>query len=262
MKLRIISEHGRGFDGSSSARERHGFSLVEVAIALGVVTLLLTTFLGVFGPAQKNIQRSLNIKDANRMKDALYKEMSVLRTSDQGAGGGALTGSFDKAFQMISSSHEQAKAVLLYQYKAQLTDNDDDGILPPYTGSDGIQGQDYVVETAVRSMTSGFLQSELAPGVIDGPVFVVKMTQLVKRSDGAALEAWQDGSGTLIAGITDSDNPGAKIAQSADYNKAAIAFKAEFYKLRSNAYNFVSGSNWDFGSLGNSVTDVNMAIRR
>jgi len=254
MKLLTFSPNKNNSLRPRRVRSRKGFSIVEVAIAMGVVTLLLTTFLGVFGPAQKNIQRALSTKDANRLKDALSNEMSILRSSDT-----AYTSSFDKAFKMIEKSHDSTKGVLMYQYKAIPLDDDNDGILPPFTGDDGIQGKDYIIQTAVRTLgvDDDKIEAELAPKVVDGPVFVVRMSQLIKDTANSAALTARDSSG-----ITDPDTPGSDITDSAMFPKAVIAFRAEFFKLSANKFGFVSSDNWDFDAVGNAVTEVNMAIRR
>jgi len=247
----------------SATKTRKGFSLVEVAIAMGVVTLLLTTFLGVFGPAQKNIQRALSTKDASRMKDTLSNEMSILRSSDT-----AFTSSFEKAFRMIESSHDKTSAVLMYQYRANPVDTDDDGILPAYDGVDGIQGRDYIIQTAVRTLGVDDTKIEAELQVVEGSVFVVRMTQLVRDPDSTAtkliLSAWADADDVPIAGITDPDDPGVDnfITDPDLYPKAVIAFSAEFFKISANKFGFINSDNWDFDKVGNALTEVNMAIRR
>lgn len=261
MKRLIFSKNKLNDKQPRRMRNRKGFSIVEVAIAMGVVTLLLTTFLGIFGPAQKNVQRALSTKDANRMKDTLQKEMSIFRPTD------GYISQFQKAVQMIYFSHDSTNAVLMYQYKAVPVDNNNDGILPPFTGDDGIQGRDYIIQTAVRRLgvDNARIQAELAPKVVDGPVFAVRMTQLVRDPASTAtnlvLSPWTDASGDPIQGITDPDAPGAQLNIN-NYPKAVIAFRAEFFKLSANKYGFVSSSNWDFEKVGNAVTEINMAVRR
>ncbi|MFT5906066.1 MAG: hypothetical protein ACI9E1_001671 [Cryomorphaceae bacterium] len=247
-------------------KSRKGFSIVEVAIAMGVVTLLLTTFLGVFGPAQKNIQRALSTKDASRMKDTLSNEMSILRPTEVTPSGPYST-SFEKAFRMIKESHDEAKAVLMYQYRADALADPTDGILPPYAGSDGIQGRDYIIQTAVRTLDVDAVKIKDELKVVDGPVFVVRMTQLVDNdaTDGQLiLTAWTE------AGVTNPDLPSAQLT-AATYPKAVIAFRAEFFKLSANKEGFIYGGKWTFESdtvpagkvsVGNALTEVNMAIRR
>jgi hypothetical protein len=260
----LFSSKNKQIDPTRLSSHR-GFSIVEVAIALGVVTLLLTTFLGVFGPAQKSIQRALSTKDANRMKDTLSNEMSILRSTDT-----AYSSSFEKAFAMIEGSHSKATAVLMYQYKATPVDDDDDGILPAYNATGGIQGRDYIIQTAVRTLgvDDTKIAAELIPSVVNGPVFAVRMTQLVDTDatdSQLILAAWAEADGTIKPGITDPDAPGTVITDSASYPKAVIAFRAEFFKLNSNQLGYVqstTSNSWNFDNIGNAATEANIAIRR
>lgn len=255
---------------SSPRRARKGFSIIEVAIAMGVVTLLMTTFLGVFGPAQKNILRTLSTKDANRMKDTLSNEMSVLRpteyASTSSSSSGKYKSSFDKAYSMIEGSHDKSSAVLMYQYKADPTaDGDNDGILDAYDDSGsggGIQGKDYIVQTAVRTLgiDDALIQEELAAEAVEGSVFVIRMSQLVKdttssTSDKLVLTA--SSSSTIV----DPDS-GSSVSGPDDYPKAVIAFRAEFFRLKSNNFQYIDSANWDFNTIGNAITEANMAVRR
>lgn len=249
----------------SKRKTRKGFSIVEVAIAMGVVTLLLTTFLGVFGPAQKSIQRALSTKDANRMKDALTNEMSILRPTEYATtsnpNSGKYKNSFDKAFWMISNSHDESKAVLIYQYKADPTaDSDNDGILDPYSGTDGIQGRDYTVQTAVRVLPDNkahvTIADELSANSVEGSVFVVRMTQLIKEPSSNLMELNDPGKISYYEGASKND-----AANSDAYLQAVIAFRAEFFRLNSNNYGYIE-NNLDFEKIGNAVTEVNMAVRR
>ncbi len=259
MKTKSFSNSSSSLHSCKSIIPK-GFSIVEVAIAMAVVTLLLTTFLGIFGPAQANIQRSLNTKDANRMKDALTNELSILRSTDS-----PLTNSFAKAFKYIGESHAKSTALIIFEYRAEAGADTTTGILPPYSGTSGIQGKDYVVQTAVRSLATpdrDTLKSELA--VVQGPVFVIRMTQLVDNDitdTNITLTPWVDGSGDPIVGVTDPDAPGTALAHDT-YPKAVVALRAEFFKLNANKYTFIDAGNWDFTNTGNALVEANIAIRR
>ena len=63
----------------SRVRNRHGFTLMETVIAIGVVAVLLTTFLAVFGPASAGIRRALSAQEAGRLTNSLERELSSLR---------------------------------------------------------------------------------------------------------------------------------------------------------------------------------------
>ena len=58
---------------------RGGFTLIESVIAIGVVAILLTTFLAVFGPASQSIRRSISVQEADRLQSALEREFQILR---------------------------------------------------------------------------------------------------------------------------------------------------------------------------------------
>jgi len=238
-----------------SKQSPKGFSIVEVAVAMGVVTLMLTTFLGIFGPAQKSVQRALSTKDANALKDALNNEMAVLREADRTAL--SVDTSFGKAVNYIIESHDETSAILIYRYKAEPIDDDTDGILPAFTGTDGIPGRDYVVQTAVRKIgiDDARIEDELDPQSVDGPVFVVTMTQLINDGTGGDLTLSDN-----VSALRDPES-GAEVSTE-DYDDAVIAFRADFYQLPSNSYNFVDSGNWDFDSVGAPVVSVNIASRR
>ncbi len=260
MKSSTFSQNKDNSFKALRTKLRKGFSIVEVAIAMGVVTLLLTTFLGVFGPAQKNLNRALSTKDANRMKDTLMQEMSILRSTDSDIS------SFAKAFRMIKDSHAPATAVIMYQYRADPTaDNDNDGILDAYAVSGGIQGKDYIIQTAVRALgSSSTIADELE--AVDGPVFLVRMTQLIQYPGSNVMEPVPITDPQkiyhLVVNEATGDSEVSEVSESRDYSQAVIAFRAEFFKLNVNKFSYVSGGSWSFENVGNAITEVNMAVRR
>ena len=251
------SQHDqRNLTNPTNPSKRKGFSLVEVIIAIGIVALLLTGFLGVFGSAQKSINRSLGVKEANMLKDALETEMSTYRSTEVGT----YDNSFHKAFDMIKNSNSQAEAILVYQYKAEPEDNDDDGILPPFTGSDGIQGSSYLTQIAVRKngQDDAIMTDEITNTTVVGNVYAVRMTQLITNISSGDLELstnngeiWHDVGGTNEEAVDHEA-----------YSKAVITFQAEFFRIPSNSYGYIKNGSWSFSSLGNPVAVINMAVRR
>jgi len=241
---------------SSKPSKRKGFSLVEVIISIGIVALLLTGFLGVFGSAQKSINRSLGVKEANMLKDSLETEMSTLRSTEVSD----FDSSFNKAFDMIKGSNNKSNAILVYQYKANPVDNDNDGILPAFDGDDGIQGKSYLTQIAVRKRGKDetIMEKELSNKTVVGNVYAVRMTQLIKNPTTGDLEL-SENLGQIyheVGGVNE------EATTHSDYNKAVITFQAEFFRLPSNSYGYVNSNNWSFESMGNPVAVINMAIRR
>jgi len=240
-------------------KRRKGFSLVEVIIAIGIVGLLLTGFLGVFGSAQRNISRAISVKEANILKDALETEMSILRTSDVD-----FTTSFQKAFEMIVDSSDQTLTTLVYQYKADPLDNRDSGILATYDSEGGIAGQDFITQVAVRKLgatgSSNLLESELQSGVVVGNVYAVKMRQLFPAETDFSILELQDESDSLA--FFSSDLTKQTTSSSDSYTDPNVIFQAEFFQLPSNSASFVTGGSWDFQTIGAPVARINVAIRR
>jgi prepilin-type N-terminal cleavage/methylation domain-containing protein len=82
---------------STLIRMRRGFTLMETVIAIGVLALLLTAFLAVFGPATTGLRKAISVQEADRLAAALERELVTLRP---GTSSDYKTG-FDKAYQWI-----------------------------------------------------------------------------------------------------------------------------------------------------------------
>ncbi len=94
-----------------SFNKNPGFTLVEVAIAMGMMAVMISSFMVVFGPSIKGIDKSLSAKEADRLTNALELELSVLRngeTNDPLLDKFAT--SFEKAFCGSSGLRKKAKS--------------------------------------------------------------------------------------------------------------------------------------------------------
>lgn len=237
--------------------KRSGFTLVETAIALGMVAVMISSFVVVFGPAMKGINKSLSSKDADRLTNALELELGVLRNGETYAT------TFDKSFLWIQQSTQTSQnPVLVYQYRGNPDSVRTDGTLNPYpynATNPGIPGKDYVIQTSVRRLKDAFhtskIQAELAPGVLEGKVYYVKMTQLIYNA-----------SGEMVLGtpgtIKDLQPPNTVRASSAAYTDAVLPFRAEFYEVKPPLWSFVN-SSWTVPAASEiPVLIKNMAVMR
>ena len=241
-----------------SFKSARGFTLMESVIAIGVVAVLLTTFLAIFGPASQSIQRALSAQEADRLQTALERELSILREESDGN----FDSAFDKAFDWLLNSHDAGSAVLLYNYRGNPNDIRRDGSLAPYTGKKGTSGKDYILQPAVRrtgGSSSDQLQADLAQ--VEGRVYLVVMTQLVFENGG--LAAGDPGQ------IVDPHNPTDAYDQARDFPEAVIAYLADFYALKSNSFDYIErldlkDSNGDGRPdvLGLPLFSRNLAVRR
>ncbi|MFC5051291.1 prepilin-type N-terminal cleavage/methylation domain-containing protein [Rubritalea spongiae] len=256
-----------------------GFSLVEVVIAIGIVAILLTTFMAVFGPAQQNINRAIGVSDANRLVSTLENEMAVLRLGEeneyQDADGNA--SAFEKAFQWIQNSNGAGDAILIYQYQALPDESNQDGTLQAIEASDAqdenlLPGKDYITQTTARRVSFdpyGLIEKELVPGVVSGNVYVARMTQLLLQADKDDID--DDGDRTeLVLQVGDAgkikfineDGTETEVGDSSDYNEAYITVQVEFFQMPNNLAGYVTGGGWDFDELGSPVAVHNIAVRR
>ena len=128
-------------------QSKPGFTLMETVIAIGVLAVLITAFLAVFGPATQGIRRAINVQDADRLVATLEKEMGILRPGE--SGGGTWNTAFDKAFDWIRDAGKD-ELIMLYQYRG-----DPDNIRP--------RRHDGAVHRQRRDRRAGLR------GAVDGP---------------------------------------------------------------------------------------------
>ncbi|NWK57001.1 prepilin-type N-terminal cleavage/methylation domain-containing protein [Verrucomicrobiaceae bacterium N1E253] len=256
-----------------SRRSNHqGFTLVETVIAMGIITIMITAFMAAFGPAVKGIQKSISAKEANRLATTLEYELSILRFEEENSDGAEYTTAFEKAFEWIeeSGTNDRDSYILLYQYRGDPDKVRDDGSLEPQADkSKQLPGSDYVLQSVVRRLGDDKVSEELQPGIVEGRVFFVRMTQLV-FDNGELKLAGQDGVPGGLGQIIDPTEPRDTVTDHTDYPEATIAFQAQFYVLKSSVYSYVNGT-FDLDddnndghpdATGKPAFVRNMAVRR
>ena len=250
---------------NNSKLKHRGFTLVETVIAMGIITIMITAFLAAFGPAVQGIRKSISAKEANRLASSLETELSVLRSGQKASGGGNFSSSFEKAYDWIkhSGGTDKKDIVLIYQYRGDPSHERSDGTLGAYTGSGGIPGEDYVLQSVVRRLNDSAVKEELVPKVVEGRVLFVRMKQLIFKN--GILELTSD-----PGKILDPEEPHNTSNDPEDYPAASIAFQAEFYVLKSSVYAYVDNAftldddNADGhpDATGKPVFTRNFAVRR
>jgi len=227
------------------------FTLMETVIAIGVLAVLITSFMAVFGPATQGIRRAIDVQEADRLVATLEKELSILREP-------SATGktAFDKAFDWIRDSggnDADDKLIMLYQYRGDPDELRSDGTMEPHKRADGVAGKDYVIQSMARLRNDSLFIEDL--GALEGRVFAVRTRQLVYKNN-ALAPVDQPGQ---IQGMND----GGKVASADDYPDAVIAFTAEFYSLPSNSVAYLSpGGALKAENLKKPVFTRNLAVRR
>lgn len=235
---------------TQSTPKKSGFTLLETVIAIGVLAVLLTGFLAVFGPAAAGIRRAINVQEADRLTSTLERELVALR---EGQGGG--TG-FGKAYDWIKESYQTENALFVYQYRGDPSRQRPDGTLEPVIKLDGTPGRDFIVQPMCRRANDRYFYQDLKG--VEGGVFLVKCTQLT-YSGGAEMEAKTSNRGSI------SDPDGSAGGGTADtYPAAVIAFAAEFYSMPAKNPEFFQGNAFAkrFQDFKNPMFVRNLAIRR
>lgn len=219
---------------------------METMIALAVMTVLITGFLAVFGPATGSIRRSLSIEEANRLQSTLERELGAVRPGKEVT---TYPTSFEKAFAWIMESHTSGKAVILYKYKGDPKSPRDDGTLKPFEGA-GEAGKDFLVQPMARRVDDLLLEEDMEASV--GRAYFVTMTQLVEN--GGKLE---------LGTVGQIQNPGGgAVASAALYTDAVIAFEAGFHDLPTNSLTYIKAIDPADSQFENPSFTRNIGVRR
>jgi prepilin-type N-terminal cleavage/methylation domain-containing protein len=236
-------------------KQASGFTLMESVIAIGILAVLLTTFMAVFGPAMQGIRRAISVQEADRLASALEREMQIIREEEKD-----YDTAFEKAFDWIRQSGGEGTGIFLYNYRgdpSKITD----GRMEPYTkDAEDETGEVYVLQAGIRRQGDPLLRIELEE--VEGAVYYVRMVQLVFE-DGALTK------GVLGEIVDPHDEESEAIDDSDRYPEAVIAFSADFYVLKSNAPTYVEkikleDKNGDGRPdvLGRPLFTRNLAVRR
>jgi prepilin-type N-terminal cleavage/methylation domain-containing protein len=234
-----------------SSRPR-GFTLLETVIAIGVLAVLLTGFMYVFGPAASGIRRAINFQEADRLASALEKELVTVRER-----GNSVTSGFEKAYEWIENSYNSREAIFVYQYRGDPSDLRPDGTMTAMPKAQGSPGKDYVVMPMARRMSDTLFMEDLK--AIEGPLFFVKCLQLTYNGTGDEMEAKESSKGKIQDPEGDGGGGSAK-----DYPQAVIAFAAEFHSLPAKSAEYLTGTPFKtrFEQAKTPVFVRNLAVRR
>ena len=236
-----------------SNSRRGGFTLLETVIAIGVLAVLLTGFMVVFGPAAEGIRKSINVQQADRMASTLEQELITQRGTESTK---FKTG-FNKSLDWIQKANDPANAILVYQYRgdAAKAPRTDDGTLQPSLSFTGMAGKDFIVVPMVRRLSDSKFKEDLK--AVEGAVYLVKCTQLVFNA--GQLKLGTPGSiknpktDVAVTNINDPD----------DFPEAVIAFAADFYIMPAKVESYYTNTlPSKFTSFKNPVFSRNLAVRR
>ncbi len=244
----------------SPSFKRRGFTLLETVIAIGVLAVLLTAFLGVFGPATAGIRRAINVQEADRLASTLEQELVNLRGTTEAT---TYPTGFDKAYQWIEDSMKKSSPNLLfiYQYRGDPSNLRPDGTLEAYLKPTGVAGKEFTVIPMVRRRNDPLFEKDLA--ALEGRVFAVRMTQLVFNNGQLTLTTDEIIKDPSPGNDPPGTVPPAGAGAAGKYPEAVIAFSAEFFGVSSTAPAFLrTGGKFDPTKLKSPIFTRNLAVRR
>lgn len=231
---------------------RSGFTLLETVIAIGVLAVLLTGFMYVFGPAATGIRRAINVQEADRLSSALERELTTVRDRESAK----YENGFEKAYDWIETSYNPREAIFVYQYRGDPGEQRSDGTLKALPKAQGSPGKDYVVQPMARRMNDPLFAEDIK--AVEGGLFMVKCLQLTYTPSKDELEAKSSSKGR-ISSPTGSGGGTVK-----NYPEAVIAFAAEFYSMPAKSIDYLKSTPFSkmFESDSNPIFRRNLAVRR
>lgn len=232
-------------------KTKAGFTLVEVVIALGILVVMITGFMAVFGPAARTIKKTLSTDEASRLQATLELE---LRTVREGRERRRYQGDpFQKAIDWIAQSEQQGETIIIYKYRAIPGQFRNDGTLAPADRTLAISGRDFLVQPMVRRLSDPLFEEDLQ--AVEGRIFFVKLRQLVYEGQGLRVT---DEPGTIV----DPNVPGQDFAQNPQsYPEAVIAFEAEYYSLPTKTFAYLTNA-FDPANFTRPIFSRNLVVRR
>lgn len=212
---------------------RRGFTLVEVALAITIVSVVVLAAIGLLLPSQRAIDEVLSGGQATRLRQEIEKEFSVLRPGESSA---AVKTPFDKAYNVVKNGASRDGLLCAFFYRAEKGSTSSDGRLRPFTGDirDKRAGEDYVVQAAVMRLAD-FASSATFKDALEGRLFVVRLLPLeglVSENPGTGQPALElplkplpaaTGTATPLADFLSANPPDA-------YPLGVIPAAAEFYQ--------------------------------
>lgn len=159
---------------------KKGFTLVEIVVAIGLVSLLLSGVLGLMGVSAQKIDKSLAKTDAKNALDAFVAEMAVLRAGESYAT------PYDKASDFCGNG------VYVYRANVKLDQLAADGSRDVYKysdlvgdhGANPVIGVDYAEEYRIRPEGSVLAENETDDGIVSGNIYFIRFRGYTVNSTG------------------------------------------------------------------------------
>ena len=241
---------------------RHGgFTLMETLLAVALVGVLVSIFLTVFVPARGLVQQALTKQEAERITSILRAEMGTIRPNeragaqDKKSSDGKYLTAFDKGFYWIQKSKRPSTSIVIFSYRADTSKQPrPDGTFPAVPAGKAVPGKNSQLVSIACPMDDRLHKNDLKDAV--GPVFIVKMSQLVRKNNGEYMVSANPGV------ISESNNPESYYCQPDSENLwgGAVFYRADFYLMSPPVPARYRDRNWK--RMGRPLFSANMSFHR
>ncbi len=242
-------------------RRLRGFTLMETLLAVALVGVLVSIFLTVFLPARGMVRQALTRQESERITGILRAEMSILRADETAPASqkksslGKYLSAFDKSFYWMLRSKDPSSSVVIFSYRADTSKPQrPDGSFPAVPASKAVPGVNSQLVTIACPMDDALHRKDIRDAV--GPVFLVRMSQLIPQKNGEFRLAKQPGT---IGGASSPENF-VSSENEADAWGGVIFFRADFFLMTPPDPARYRGKPWS--KLGRPLFSANLSFRR
>ncbi len=244
-----------------NVRRLSGFTLMETLLAVALVGVLVSIFLTVFLPARGMVQQALTRQESERITGILRAEMATLREDEMAPASqstsslGKYLSAFDKSFYWMLRSKDPSSSVVIFSYRADTSKAPRaDGTFPPVPASKSIPGVNSQLVTIACPMDDAVHRKDIRDAV--GPVFLVRMTQLIPKGDGEFRLAKQPGT------IGGASTPESYVSSENERDAwgGVVFFRADFFLMSPPDPARYRGRPWS--KLGRPLFSANLSFRR
>ncbi len=242
-------------------RRVRGFTLMETLLAVALVGVLVSIFLTVFLPALGMVRQALTRQESERITGILRAEMSTLRADEMASSSqkksslGKYLSPFDKSFYWMTRSKNPSTSIVIFSYRADTSKSPrPDGSFPPIPASRAVPGVNSQLVTIACPMDDAVHRKDIRDAV--GPVFLVRMTQLIPQNNGEFHLAKHPGTiGGASAPESFASSPNEK-----DGWGGVVFYRADFFLMTPPDPARYRGKPWS--KLGRPLFSANLSFHR
>ncbi len=236
------------------------FTLVETLLAIAIIGMLLGIFMTLFAPVKSMLTAALAREQSGRIITVLRSEMETLRPNERAAVSATKSSPtkyitpFDKSFYWMLNSKRPGTSIAIFTYRADISKRPRaDGSYPPVPRNSTIDPARVERITMATPLNNPIHRDSIRQA--EGPVFLVRMSELEPHSDGEYRIAVKPGV------ISKGANPTNYVSSDdEDPWGAQVIYRADFYRLFPTDPARYRSKTWS--DFSQPVFSTNLSFRR